>query len=86
MIRYFEQFSLKNNNTFGVDVKTSQFFEFTEMEDLPYFFAGRPDICLDEIVILGTGSNILFTTDYKGIVIRPNIPGITEINEDRQNV
>ena len=32
------------------------------------------------------GSNILFTGDFDGLVIHPNIPGMYPIKEDRQNV
>ena len=35
---------------------------------------------------LGGGSNILFVNDFDGLIIRPNVPGLKEIAEDRQNV
>lgn len=86
MIRFFENYSLKAHNTFGIDVKTRYFFEYTEPDDLKEFFESGKVGEGKKRLILGEGSNILFLDDFDGLVIRPNVPGIFRINEDRNHV
>lgn len=86
MIRFQENFSLKDYNTFGVDAKANYFFEFTEPEDLITFFNANNDWAEGNILILGGGSNLLFVQDFDGLVIHANVPGIKVVNEDRNNV
>lgn len=86
MIRFFEDYPLKPHNTFGVDAKAKFFFEFTEPEDLQVFLRSNNSWRDERILILGEGSNILFLNDFDGLVIRPNIPGIKTVGEDRNHV
>jgi UDP-N-acetylmuramate dehydrogenase len=37
-------------------------------------------------LILGGGSNILFISDFDGLIIHPNIPGIRLVNEERNHI
>ena len=80
-----ENQSLKNLNTFRVDVKAKFFAEVFLEEELI-------DILLDnkfkseKKFILGGGSNILFTKDYEGLIIKVSIPGIKIIEEDSDSV
>jgi len=84
MIRYFEKFDLKPYNTFGIRAKADSFFEFTETDDL-LAFIGNKQIPSDFFVI-GGGSNLLFVSDFNGLIIYPNIPGISIKDEDRNHV
>lgn len=84
MIRFVEDYSLKNHNSFGIDAKARYFFEFTEMEDLDVFLRSNSSWKEEKILLLGEGSNILFLQDFEGLVIHPKIPGIEVIREDRQ--
>ncbi|WP_372773300.1 UDP-N-acetylmuramate dehydrogenase [Mangrovibacterium sp.] len=86
MIRFEENFSLKAFNTFGVDAKARYFFEFTELEDLPVFLASFPDWEKVPLLVMGGGSNLLFTADFEGLVLHANIPGICQVKEDRNYV
>ncbi|NQU54963.1 MAG: UDP-N-acetylmuramate dehydrogenase [Bacteroidetes bacterium] len=86
MIRFFENYDLQPHNTFGVDVKAKYFFEFTESEDLDVFLQSNQTWEKEKILLLGEGSNILFRSDFDGLIIHPNIPGSQIVNEDRQNV
>ncbi|PID68681.1 MAG: UDP-N-acetylenolpyruvoylglucosamine reductase [Flavobacteriia bacterium] len=77
--------SLKPYHTFGIEVKTKAFCEvsvvaelkealrFAETEHYPYF-------------ILGGGSNVLFTQDYDGLIIRINTKGKEKVTEDSTTV
>ncbi len=86
MIRFLENYSLKTYSTFGVDVAARYFFDFTDVADLSEFLTSNKTWGEEKILVLGGGSNILFTKDFDGLVIRPAVPGITIVKEDRQNV
>lgn len=75
--------SLKKFNTFGIDVNASCFSTFSSEEDLYTFFS---DDSLKKLpkLILGGGSNILFTKNFDGLVLKNEIPGIAVIGEDSE--
>ena len=85
MIRFFENYSLKEYNTFGIDAKAKYFFEFTDPVDLHIFLNDNQTWKEEKLIVLGEGSNILFLNDFDGLVIHPKVPGIKTINEDRNN-
>lgn len=78
-----EKYSLKNLNTFGVDVSAKYFAEVKDVDDLKYAIEFAK-INHYEILFLGGGSNILFTQDFGGLVIKLNLKGISEefLNEN----
>jgi UDP-N-acetylmuramate dehydrogenase len=86
MIRFLEDFSLKNHNTFGIDARAKFFFEFTDPADLYVFTQSNESWHEEPLLIVGEGSNLLLLDNYPGLVLHPNIPGIQEIKEDRQNI
>lgn len=63
-------FNLKPFNTFRMDVKCSEWVEYTEADDLPGIFARRRDIAVKHI---GAGSNILFLGDFDGTILHSRI-------------
>lgn len=68
-------YSLRSLNTFGVEAKAARFTEIHSEADLSALFAESECKNLSRL-ILGGGSNMLFTTDYEGLVIHMKIPGI----------
>lgn len=86
MIRFSENYSLKQHNSFGVEAKAKFFFEFTELEDLAVFVQSNQKLKQEKLLVIGEGSNILFLNDFDGLVIHPNIPGMNVVKENRQNV
>src|SRR5690606_26870633 len=72
-----EHFSLKSYNTFGVAAFAAQFIEIDSEEALVHLFRNRKHQAEQRFLILGGGSNILFTKDFDGLVIRIGIPGIS---------
>jgi len=80
-----ENFSLKKYNTFGIDVKSSFFVSCSSVQELVRFFNSH-DLAELPLMILGGGSNVLFTKDFEGFVIQPAIKGIELINENNQSV
>lgn len=86
MIRFIENYALQSHNSFGVDVKAKYFFEFTEYDELDIFLNSSKSWREEKILLLGEGSNILFLSDFNGLIIHSNIPGVQIVKEDRQNV
>ncbi|RUT78221.1 UDP-N-acetylmuramate dehydrogenase [Ancylomarina longa] len=75
-----ENYSLKKYNTFGIEAKANYFFEFESQLELIHFLKNN-SLINSSYLILGGGSNLLFTDDFNGLVLHPNIRGI-EIQED----
>jgi UDP-N-acetylmuramate dehydrogenase len=80
-----ENFPLKELNTFGLDVKAR------------YFAVVDSDVCLEGLIneglfrdgkflILGHGSNVLFSSDYDGLVARMCLKGKRVVQEDAEQV
>ena len=85
MIEVKEDYSLKAYNTFDIDVKCKYFVESDEEEALRAFVADyewEPS----EVLILGGGSNFLFTEDFAGTVFYPAMQGKEKIKENEEEV
>ncbi|CAA7389794.1 UDP-N-acetylmuramate dehydrogenase [Chryseobacterium fistulae] len=80
-----KNFSLKPYNTFGVEAYAKYFMEVTSLDQLQeaIHFSHSDHLPL---LILGGGSNILFTKDFEGLVIKLNLKGITEQIVDQNHV
>jgi UDP-N-acetylmuramate dehydrogenase len=79
-----ENFRLKKYNTFGIDVLARYFSTFTSAEELELLSGDSKN--MEPVMILGGGSNILFTKNFNGLVLKNDIPGITVISEDQDHV
>ena len=77
-----ENFSLKNYNTFGVEAKAKYFAEVHSLEELKETL----QFSYSPILVLGGGSNVLFTKDFEGLVIKLNLKGISEEILDENHV
>lgn len=86
MIRFFENYSLKRLNTFGIPATARYFFEFTEPADLQEFMISNLYKANDIRMVIGGGSNLLFLNDFGGLILFPNIPGISIEREDRNHI
>ncbi|PST84385.1 UDP-N-acetylenolpyruvoylglucosamine reductase [Pedobacter yulinensis] len=75
MLNITENESLKTKNTFGIDVRARRFVLLTEEEMLPAFFAAG-GLSQRPLLVLGGGSNILFTKDFEGLVVQVAIKGL----------
>lgn len=73
--------SLKSLNTFGVDVSAKWFASVTSVKGLQALLADSRWTSVPKL-ILGGGSNILFTKDFDGLVIHNVIRGIEEVGVD----
>ena len=82
-MKFIQNISLKAFNTFGIDVSARQFITCTSIQELSeilFINKGNP------LLILGGGSNMLFTKDFNGTVIKNEIKGISIVKEDDQHI
>jgi len=77
-------FSLQKLNTFGINAIAKHFIEIHTYEDLKELIHSGI-VQKEESLIMGGGSNLLFTKDFEGIVIKINIGGIHVVKEDNTN-
>lgn len=85
MLNIKENISLKPFNTFGIEASGTYFTEINSIED----FLGLIDTDVyknNSRLIIGGGSNILFTKNFNGLVIKNNLKGIELINETNDEV
>lgn len=80
----FRNGSLKKFNTFNVDEKAKVLVEIDRVSDLFTFLSKENQ--KDKMLVLGGGSNILFTKSYEGIIISLKNKGIELIDEDENNI
>lgn len=80
-----KNYSLKNLNTFGIDVKAQLLADAESEEHLKLILTDETFRTIPKF-ILGGGSNILFTQNFPGLVIKISIPGIEIIKDDKDSV
>ena len=85
MIEINENFSLKEYNTFGIDV-TCKYFVKCDQESELLEFVGSYELDPEEILLLGGGSNFLFTENFDGVVFYPVMQGCEIVREDDKYV
>ncbi len=85
MIRILENISLKNFNTFGVEAKVRYFAAISCYEELRSLIQERKP-AEKELLIMGSGSNLLFTGDFNGWILRNEIKGIEIMEETDKHV
>ena len=75
-MKIFENYSLLQNNTFGIDAKCWQFVEIETpqeaAEKLPFIVKSTKPT-----MVIGGGSNLLLTQDYDGIIVHSAIKGVS---------
>ncbi len=68
-MRRYENYSLLKHNTFGMNVHTALFFEYDTTEELRSILLSDEFSHYEQFIHIGSGSNLLFESDYKGVVI-----------------
>lgn len=64
-----ENYSLLEHNTFGMDVRAALFFEYDTEDELRTILKSDDFARYERYIHIGSGSNLLFGTDYDGIVM-----------------
>lgn len=74
---------LKTHNTFGINASASFFARFKSEEELLVLLKENKN---HELFILGGGSNILFTKNFEGLVLKNEIKGFNILQESDKSV
>ena len=82
-MQILENISLKSYNSFGIGSIARKMGFFTDTEQLQSMLGAEPNM---PVMVLGGGSNILFTGNFNGLVLKNDINGISLIKEDDRHV
>ena len=85
MTKLSPEVSLKPFHTFHTDVKAEWLAGFDSIESLTYLLGEVKERALD-LMVLGGGSNVLFTQDVKGAVLVNKIDHIEVVKEDEDEL
>lgn len=72
-------YSLLTHNTFGIDVNAARFLEYASVAELKVLIA--QGALITPFLHIGSGSNLLFTKDYDGLILHSRIDGV-EVTEE----
>ncbi len=81
-----ENFSLKALNSFGIAVSAKYFAKFSSLEELTNTKELLNNKVAEKSLILGGGSNLLFTKNFDGIVLKNEIQGIRVLQQTNDDV
>jgi len=84
-MKLHENISLKPYNTFAIDARAKYFTSFNNLEELEETLNYKLQTTNHKLV-LGGGSNVLFTKDFDGIVLKNEISGIEIVKEDADHI
>ncbi|MCU0360172.1 MAG: UDP-N-acetylmuramate dehydrogenase [Bacteroidia bacterium] len=76
MPQILKQYNLKHLNTFGIEAYCDNYAEIHSFEEFKQLMATK-EYTTSKKLILGGGSNLLFVSDFKGLVIRNCLKGIS---------
>jgi len=85
MITIKENVNLQPYNTFGIEAYCRFFTELNSPDDFSALFT-ESVFNSNKKLIIGGGSNLLFTKNFEGLVIKNNLKGINIISEDDNEV
>jgi UDP-N-acetylmuramate dehydrogenase len=80
-----ENVSLRPYNTFGIEAQARYFAPFADLQQLEAVLADTRQAALPHM-ILGGGSNILFTRDFDGLLLKNELKGISLLREDEDYI
>ncbi|MGI8580850.1 MAG: UDP-N-acetylmuramate dehydrogenase, partial [Chitinophagaceae bacterium] len=78
IIQVQQNYPLKKYNTFGVETYARYFSTFSSIEELEnsLTLTHKLQTTNYKLFILGCGSNILFTKNYEGLILKNEIKGV----------
>lgn len=82
-MQLIHNYSLRDKNTFGIETSAKYFGTFSNTDELEELLK---KIGKEKMMVLGGGSNILFTGNFDGYILKNEIKGIDIIREDEHHV
>jgi UDP-N-acetylmuramate dehydrogenase len=89
IMQILQNISLKPYNTFAIESSAAYFSNFKTVDEAKELLAYNKQQTVNskqQTLILGGGSNILFTKNFNGLVLKNEISGIEKIKEDDEHV
>jgi UDP-N-acetylmuramate dehydrogenase len=86
MFKLIPNYSLRHNNSFGLDVAANYWLTIGSTDDWFEAMQKYPHLKDEKRLIIGGGSNLLFLSDFDGLVVSPDMEGIQVCFEDGQTV
>jgi UDP-N-acetylmuramate dehydrogenase len=80
-MKFLENHDLQRLNTFGLPARARWFCEVHTLADLKTALADARFAKAPRQLILGGGSNLIFTGDFDGCVIAPRLAGLQQVGE-----
>jgi len=84
-MKLFQNYPLQDITTFHAKVFAKYYTVFSSVEFLRQILSS-PELKTMPFILLGGGSNVLFTGDFNGVIIRNAIEGIEVIKEDEDAI
>ncbi len=84
-MQVLQDVSLQPHNTFGLEARARHWITITATKQLQELLRDPAYQSVPKLV-LGGGSNVLFTQDFAGLLIKIAIPGISVVKEDDDEV
>jgi UDP-N-acetylmuramate dehydrogenase len=75
-------YSVLAHNTFGIEAKSERFVEYSSVAELVDFVQNDKCRVGMPLMHIGGGSNLLFTGDFKGVILHSAIKGIECVGAD----
>ena len=79
VLNFQKDTSLLPYNTFGIDVKSKHFIDVESIDELQAVLNQNQ---LENLLVLGGGSNLLLTKDFEGLTLRIQNRGIEIVDQD----
>ncbi len=86
MYKLIPNFSLRDNNSFGLDIRADYWLTLESPDDWKAAMEAFPHLLEEDKLILGGGTNLLFLSDFDGLIISPLNFGFKVIFEDELTV
>jgi UDP-N-acetylmuramate dehydrogenase len=84
-MKFQKNIPLKEFNTFGMDVNCDLFYNITSVKEVLLVLKSE-EYKKNKHLILSGGSNLLFTSNFKGLILKNNIKGIEIISEEEDYI
>ena len=82
MYKLVPNFSLKESNSFGLEVRASYWLTISSADDWIAAMQQYPHLLQEKRLIIGGGTNFLFISDFDGLIISPDIFGYNITYQD----